>query len=359
MDDGELDYSNQELFLSPNMDDLPSSCSYGFLDELLKDTPHACTHTHTCNPPGPDNPHTHVCFHAHTKLLSSSEDKVESEDTAESIEKKSKKRPLGNREAVRKYREKKKAKAASLEDEVKRLRALNQQLLKRLQGQAALEAEVARLKCLLVDIRGRIEGEIGSFPYQKSANNVNLTNFPGSLVMNPCNIRCDDQVYCQHPGLDGKGGEGEALKGQGFNSCEFENLQCMEYQDSGMRDLPGCSIGNEEMNGNSSSANKRKGGACEATNLLLAMTETGTARDGEVHLSKFNIVSYLGTSLQQGKRGFCSERAVNLMLKAANLLDYAPFLEVAPQQMLCHLHHDRYFQPFATLEVCCHQPRLR
>ncbi|KAG6761678.1 hypothetical protein POTOM_034907 [Populus tomentosa] len=307
MDDGELDYSNQELFLSPNMDDLPSSCSYGFLDELLKDTPHACTHTHTCNPPGPDNPHTHVCFHAHTKLLSSSEDKVESEDTAESIEKKSKKRPLGNREAVRKYREKKKAKAASLEDEVKRLRALNQQLLKRLQGQAALEAEVARLKCLLVDIRGRIEGEIGSFPYQKSANNVNLTNFPGSLVMNPCNIRCDDQVYCQHPGLEGKGGEGEALKGQGFNSCEFENLQCMEYQNSGMRDLPGCSIGNEEMNGNSSSANKRKGGACEATNLnlLLAMTETGTARDGGVHLSKFNIVSYLGTSLQQGKRGFC------------------------------------------------------
>ncbi|XP_061959446.1 basic leucine zipper 23-like [Populus nigra] len=265
MDDGELDYSNQELFLSTNMDDLPSSCSYGFLDELLKDTPHACTHTHTCNPPGPDNPHTHVCFHAHTKLLSSSEDKVESEDTAESIEKKSKKRPLGNREAVRKYREKKKAKAASLEDEVKRLRALNQQLLKRLQGQAALEGEVARLKCLLVDIRGRIEGEIGSFPYQKSANNVNLTNFPGSLVINPCNIRCDDQVYCQHPGLDGKGGEGEALKGQGFNSCEFENLQCMEYQNSGMRDLPGCSIGNEEMNGNSSSANKRKGGACEAT----------------------------------------------------------------------------------------------
>ncbi|KAJ6692891.1 CCAAT/ENHANCER BINDING PROTEIN [Salix purpurea] len=245
MDDGELDYSNQEFFLSPNMDDLPSSCSYGFLDELLKDTPHACTHTHTCNPPGPDNPHTHVCFHAHTKLLPSSEDKVESEDTAESIEKKSKKRPLGNREAVRKYREKKKAKAASLEDEVKHLRALNQQLLKRLQGQAALEAEVARLKCLLVDIRGRIEGEIGSFPYQKSANNVNLTNFPGALVMNPCNIRCDDQVYCQHPGLDGKG---ETLNGQGFNICEFENLQCMEHQNSG----------NVEMNGNSSSANKRK-----------------------------------------------------------------------------------------------------
>jgi hypothetical protein len=40
-------------------------------------------------------------------------------------------------------------------------------------------------------------------------------------------------------------------------------------------------------------------------NLLLTMTETGIARYGEVNLSKFNIVSYLGTSLQQGKRGFC------------------------------------------------------
>jgi hypothetical protein len=45
------------------------------------------------------------------------------------------------------------------------LRALNQQLTKKLQNHAALEAEVARLRCLLVDIRGRIEGEIGAFPY--------------------------------------------------------------------------------------------------------------------------------------------------------------------------------------------------
>ncbi|MBA0557123.1 hypothetical protein Golob_027175, partial [Gossypium lobatum] len=109
---------------------------------------------------------------------------------------KSKKRPLGNREAVRKYREKVKAQATSLEDEVMRLRAVNQQLLKRLQGQAALEAEVARLKCLLVDIRGRIEGEIGSFPYQKSATAVNGMNMPGAYVMNPCNVQCNDQMYC-------------------------------------------------------------------------------------------------------------------------------------------------------------------
>ncbi|MQL41543.1 bZIP transcription factor, partial [Escherichia coli] len=112
------------------------------------------------------------------------QDQVATDDTAESAEKKSKKRPVGNREAVRKYREKKKARTASLEDEGVKLRALNQHLMKKLQGQAALEAEIARLQCLLVDIRGRIEGEIGSFPYQKSANsNLPIPNMPGSYVM--------------------------------------------------------------------------------------------------------------------------------------------------------------------------------
>ncbi|CBI37871.3 unnamed protein product, partial [Vitis vinifera] len=68
MDDGELDFSNQDVFSSPNMADLPSSCSMdSFFDEILKDT-HACTHTHTCNPPGPDFSHTHTCFHVHTKI---------------------------------------------------------------------------------------------------------------------------------------------------------------------------------------------------------------------------------------------------------------------------------------------------
>ncbi|XP_066333498.1 basic leucine zipper 23-like [Miscanthus floridulus] len=74
----------------------------------------------------------------------------------------SKKRPSGNCTAVRKYREKKKAHTASLEEEVVHLQALNQQLMKKVQSHAALEAEVARLRCLLVDIRGRIEGEIGT-----------------------------------------------------------------------------------------------------------------------------------------------------------------------------------------------------
>ncbi|XP_059647472.1 basic leucine zipper 23-like [Cornus florida] len=263
MDDGELDFSNQELFSSSSLGNLPSSCSMdSIFDDILNDT-HACTHTHTCNPPGPDFSHTHTCFHVHTKILPATpEDKVATDDTAESAEKKSKKRPLGNREAVRKYREKKKARTASLEDEVVRLRSLNQQLLKRLQGQAALEAEIARLKCLLVDIRGRIEGEIGSFPYQKQANqNLANSNLPGAYVINPCNMQCNDQVYCLHPGVEGKSGEGTASDSQGFDNCEFENMQCLGNMISGLKELPGCGIGNITSTVNSSGTNKKKGGA--------------------------------------------------------------------------------------------------
>lgn len=263
MDDGELDFSNQEIFSSPNMGELPSSCSMdSFFDELLKDT-HACTHTHTCNPPGPDSSHTHTCFHVHTKILATpSDDKVSTDDTAESSEKKSKKRPLGNREAVRKYREKKKARAASLEDEVVRLRTVNQQLLKRLQGQAVLEAEIARLKCLLVDIRGRIEGEIGSFPYQKPGNNMSFPNMslPGSYMVNSCNLQCDDQAYCLHPGAEGnRSEENMAMDGQGYNGCEFENLQCLANQNLGDKDLPSCDQGNAASNVNLPATSRRKG----------------------------------------------------------------------------------------------------
>ncbi|KAK7264201.1 hypothetical protein RJT34_31806 [Clitoria ternatea] len=262
MDDGELDFSHQEVFSSPNLAELPSSGSMdSFFDELLKDT-HACTHTHTCNPPGPDFSHSHTCYHVHTKIVpASNDDPVATDDTAESSEKKSsKKRPLGNKEAVRKYREKKKARAASLEDEVVKLRALNQHLMKKLQGQAALEAEIARLKCLLVDIRGRIEGEIGSFPYQKSPNaNPQVANLPGSYVMNPCNLQCDDRVYCMHP--DGKVAEGASLNGDGFGGCEFESLQCLGSPNLGPKDLRACGIGQTVSNVNSPASNKRRGGS--------------------------------------------------------------------------------------------------
>ncbi|RLM91877.1 uncharacterized protein C2845_PM08G28480 [Panicum miliaceum] len=74
--------------------------------------------------------HTHTCLHTHTQVVASDE------------ELRKPRKPLGNREVVRKYREEKKAHAAFLEEEVKKLRATNQQLLRRLQGHAALEAEV-------------------------------------------------------------------------------------------------------------------------------------------------------------------------------------------------------------------------
>ncbi|CAI9104754.1 OLC1v1003501C1 [Oldenlandia corymbosa var. corymbosa] len=271
MDDGELEFSNQELFSNSSFGDLPSSCSIGgFFDDLVFKDAHACTHTHTCNPPGPDNSHTHTCVHVHTKTIgpapAASEDKAPSDDTAESTEKKGKKRPSGNREAVRKYREKKKARVASLEDEVVKLKAMNQQLVKRLQNQALLEAEIARLKCLLVDIRGRIEGEIGSFPYQKptSQNLASSSIMPGgAYLMNPCNVQCDDQLYCPHPGSEGKNVEGGTMGGGGdFDDCEFENLQCFGSHNSGFKDLPGCGVGNGGLpSANTSNGIKRKGAA--------------------------------------------------------------------------------------------------
>ncbi|KAL5986055.1 hypothetical protein ACLOJK_028045 [Asimina triloba] len=275
MDDGELDFSSQDIFSTKNIggdgDQQQPSCSMdSFFDEIFKDT-HACTHTHTCNPPGPDLSHTHTCFHVHTKIVSAAadDDKTTTDDTAESAEKTKKKRPLGNREAVRKYREKKKARAASLEDEVVRLRTINQQLMKRLQGQAVLEAEIARLKCLLVDIRGRIEGEIGSFPYQKmgkggegAPNVMPQLNMLGGYVLNSCDLRCDDdQIYCLHPGVDGKTSEGGngASTGPGFGVCDIGNVQCMGNLNPRSKEFLGCESGNLGATGISSTTNRRKG----------------------------------------------------------------------------------------------------
>uniref|UniRef100_A0A0E0BNM9 RRM domain-containing protein n=1 Tax=Oryza glumipatula TaxID=40148 RepID=A0A0E0BNM9_9ORYZ len=83
------------------------------------------------------------------------------------------------REAVRKYRQKKKAHTAHLEEEVKRLRVINQQLVKRLQGQAALEVEVVRLRSLLVDVRSRINGALGSCPIQAQCGVDNVLGCDG------------------------------------------------------------------------------------------------------------------------------------------------------------------------------------
>ncbi|CAM0883205.1 unnamed protein product [Alopecurus aequalis] len=130
------------------------------LDEFL--TNYTCTHTHTChNAPSSvaTLTHTHTRLHTHTQVaIASGEDDVEVEQ--DQLRNPSRK-PLGNREAVRKYREKKKAHVIFLEEEVKKLRAANQQLLRRLQGHAALEAEVVRLSSLLLHVRGKIDAEIG------------------------------------------------------------------------------------------------------------------------------------------------------------------------------------------------------
>lgn len=263
MGDGELEFSHEELFPSINMGELPTNCSmdslFGRFDEILKDT-HACTHEHICNPMGPDASHTHTCLHVHTKILPapSDQDKASADDTTESRENKPKKRSPGNREAVRKYREKKKARAASLEDEVARLNSLNQQLMKRLQGQVALEAENARLKCLLVDIRGRIEGEIGSFPYRKSVRsagnslqNIAHKSSHRAYAMDTCNMtmQCDDLVCCFHPTV-GQSGENKSLhNGQEIGGCGFKNFQCLENQNTGLQELPGCEFGNAVSTG--------------------------------------------------------------------------------------------------------------
>ncbi|KAI3447936.1 hypothetical protein Pfo_004601, partial [Paulownia fortunei] len=247
MDGGELDFPSEQLLSSLDMTNALSSCSFD-IDEFLVWTQacndalgwteartdvlgvtQACTHAHACNPSGPDKSHTHTCIHVHTQIMPTpNEVQAPSDDTAESVEKKTKKRPLSNREA----------------DEVVKLRVLNQQLMKRLQGQALLEAEVCRLKCLLVDIRGRIEGEIGSFPYQLPTKSGDVhqkianLNIPGTYVMNPCNVQCNDQLYCLHPGSDAT-----ALNGQGVSDCGFDNLQHLGNQNSCPKELPDCGLG--------------------------------------------------------------------------------------------------------------------
>ncbi|KAJ4837520.1 hypothetical protein Tsubulata_033302 [Turnera subulata] len=192
MDDGEVELSDHVLLLNPD------SSVDSFLDELLKNT-RTCTHTHTCNPPGPDATHTHTCYHTHTQLIGSDEDDTR-RDPEHSNSKA--KRPSGNREAVRKYREKKKAHTAYLEEEVKKLRLLNQQLVRKVQGQAILEAEVARLRSLLVDLRGKIDNELGAFPFQKQCNATTVLK-EGTCGMQATSglidLHCQSNLPCFHP----------------------------------------------------------------------------------------------------------------------------------------------------------------
>lgn len=200
MDDGEVELSDHALLLNQEFSgNFHNSASVdSFLDEFLKNTK-TCTHTHTCNPPGPDAAHTHTCYHTHTQVIASEEDN-HSNSKENSVSKP--RRSSGNREAVRKYREKKKAHTAYLEEEVKKLRTLNQQLVRKLQGQAILEAEFLRLRSLLADFRGKIDDELGVFPYQKQCNGVAI------LKEGDCGLQsngeavglgCQAELPCFHP----------------------------------------------------------------------------------------------------------------------------------------------------------------
>ncbi|XP_065019553.1 basic leucine zipper 23-like [Musa acuminata AAA Group] len=204
MDDGEVDLSSHLLVSDPEINQS--------FDEFLRSTS-TCTHTHTCNPPGPAAAtHTHTCYHTHTQVFAAGE----GESVGEEEPKRSRK-PLGNKEAVRKYREKKKAHAAFLEEEVKKLRLVNQQLLRRLQGQAALEAEVIRLRNLLVDFRGKIDAELGGFPFQNQCR-------PGCL-------QCDGDGQCISQNL-------AAIDWEGSHVPAIANCQINPSGDIIMRQKP-------------------------------------------------------------------------------------------------------------------------
>ncbi|GAB2288802.1 hypothetical protein Dimus_023113 [Dionaea muscipula] len=199
MDDGEID---QNPLSNPSS----SSCVQGssasvdsFIDELLMNT-RTCTHTHTCNPPGPDAAaHTHTCYHTHTHVFSPGEGEGSvplDKDPAAALKPR---RPLGNREAVKKYREKKKAHVAYLEEEVEKLRVLNQRLIKEVQRQVVLEAEVARLRRILVDVKGMIGNELGSvLPISQKQYNSTISFKEGRRcgIVSDSGTICDGDVQC-------------------------------------------------------------------------------------------------------------------------------------------------------------------
>ncbi|CAE6075921.1 unnamed protein product [Arabidopsis arenosa] len=152
-----------------------------------------CSHTHSCNPPGPEDAfHSHTCFHAHTHLIISDQ---QEHDHSESS---NKKRSCGNREAVRKYREKKKARTAYLEDEVKRLQSLNEQMLRKLQSQEMVESELIRLRTLVVEMQGKIDVELCGFSFQKQCNGSGFVFKEDGCSVATSNMMCEAaRVECE------------------------------------------------------------------------------------------------------------------------------------------------------------------
>ncbi|XP_026459023.1 basic leucine zipper 19-like [Papaver somniferum] len=258
MDDGELDFSNQVL----KMNQLLTMDS--FLEDFLGDSHAAGTQTHVSNPTEQDAPGSQSYSHHRTKNHPV-EEKTTTEETDGSVEIKSKKRAPGNRESVRKYRERKKARQALIEDELAKLRIVNQQLLKRLQGQVALEQEVARFKLLLVDIRGRIKGELGSFPYQKPtakgiaggiSRNMLHSTLSGAYDVNQCDL--------EYPGLDNQDVDVSAgFQNEGFGASDGSYLPCVWNNNSGYNEFLDFGQTNVRVTtnvDNASAASKRRKG---------------------------------------------------------------------------------------------------
>lgn len=200
MDDGEVELLDNAQLSNPesSINFQGSNSVDSLLDDFLKTT-RTCTHTHTCNPPGPDVAHTHTCYHTHTQVLESEEDDLPNGKDNTRLKPR---RPSGNREAVRKYREKKKAHTTYLEEEVKKLHILNQQLVRKLQGQSILEAEVFRLRSLLLDLRGKIDNELGIFPFQKQCNSTNMFKEDDCGMRSAggtIGLQCQTDLPCLHP----------------------------------------------------------------------------------------------------------------------------------------------------------------
>ncbi|OIW11786.1 hypothetical protein TanjilG_31188 [Lupinus angustifolius] len=165
MDDGNAEVSDKlsDNVLSSNPESsshYQGSTSINIATIDLPKSTRTCTHTHTCNPPGPVAAHTHTCYHTHTQVIASNDDDIKHTNSKPG-------RPSGNREAVRKYREKKKARTAFLEEEVEKLRLSNRELVRKLQGKAVLEAELSRLRSILSCLKGKIDNELGVFPFLK------------------------------------------------------------------------------------------------------------------------------------------------------------------------------------------------
>ncbi|GLJ35270.1 hypothetical protein SUGI_0709760 [Cryptomeria japonica] len=106
---------------------------------------------------------------------------------------------------------------------------MNQQLLRRLQGQVVLEAEVSRLRTLLSDFRVKIESELGTFPYQSPCSG-NIKE--GNCIFQPHNagitVHCETEVTCPHAPLEtsrtAASQNGDTLPWEGI--CEISNPNC-------------------------------------------------------------------------------------------------------------------------------------